>query len=697
MAAARSRRLWVGGFASAVAVGSMAFVGPISAAAAARPASPSTASTASAASAVRAETGNPVPPPRQLRTSRPPRLSRPALPQANEFNGLGPCEQYSSTFDCWTPGEPAVAVGPNDIVETVNEAAAVYSKTGTKLAQFNFGTFFGGTTSNPEQCTDPRALYIASVDRFAISCSDNTSGKSDPIHFAISKTANPTGAWIRYKAPNTSFLDQDKIEATSDKFLVAGNTSTSETIYVYNLSDVVAGATSPKVVTLHATKSNVYEAVVQQTPTSNGYFVSSFPGNVLYLATITGTPAGTVSMTQTRVSSVDFPAPQSPTVPGGSYDGGDGRVLDAVYEVETSDSKPVIQYSSTRQCGSRDCLTSARIDLSGASPVLRSDTLVGEPGFDYTYGAVGLDAAGDVFEAYSSSDASSDPGAGVVGPGFDVPLEPAASGTSTCASGSSPPCFERWGDYLGTAIDPSNPNDVWVTGLYQAGNGGFAWGTIIAEVSLNQYALPTVVTGAASKLTTTTATVAGTVNPNGVATTYHFDYGLTTGYDSTSPTKSAGSGTTPVNVSAALTGLTPGTLYHYRVVATTATGSAVGADRTFRTPGPKITSVVFSGTPSNPTVTVNGSNFGSEPAGSAAGCGATGQTFGNSLIFNDITQGWAAGQSGDCIGLIVSSYTPTQVVFQFGSFYSNFNPVTNGDSYQMTVQTGTFSGTVNYT
>src|SRR6202042_1737491 len=100
--------------------------------------------------------------------------------------------------------------------------------------------------------------------------------------------------------------------------------------------------------------------------------VSSFPGNVLYLATITGTPAAKdVRLRETLIKSTDYPGPVQPSVPGGtigtsgSGDTLDGRIYDAVYETETSDSKPVIQYSSARSCGSRDCVTSARIDLSG--------------------------------------------------------------------------------------------------------------------------------------------------------------------------------------------------------------------------------------------------------------------------------------------------------------------------------------------
>lgn len=93
---------------------------------------------------------------------------------------------------------------------------------------------------------------------------------------------------------------------------------------------------------------------------------------------------------------------------------------------------------------------------------------------------------------------------------------------------------------------------------------------------------PVCVTGAASALAATTATVAGTVNPQGTATTYHFEYGLTTNYLQKSAEANAGSGSSAVAASADLTGLIPGKLYHYRLVAYN--GSiGLGADGTFTT------------------------------------------------------------------------------------------------------------------
>jgi hypothetical protein len=97
---------------------------------------------------------------------------------------------------------------------------------------------------------------------------------------------------------------------------------------------------------------------------------------------------------------------------------------------------------------------------------------------------------------------------------------------------------------------------------------------------------PTVTTGAASGVTTSAATVAGTINPGDAATTWRVQYGTSTGYGLTTPAKSLPAATTASNVSAALAGLTPGTTYHYRLTATNAAGVTNGGDRTFKTSAP---------------------------------------------------------------------------------------------------------------
>jgi len=98
-------------------------------------------------------------------------------------------------------------------------------------------------------------------------------------------------------------------------------------------------------------------------------------------------------------------------------------------------------------------------------------------------------------------------------------------------------------------------------------------------------AAPTTTTGGATAVTDTQAALAGTVNPQGQLTSYAFQYGTTTAYGQQTSLTSAGSGTADTPVRADLAGLTAGTTYHYRVIATNNDGTTVGADRTFRTTG----------------------------------------------------------------------------------------------------------------
>ena len=96
--------------------------------------------------------------------------------------------------------------------------------------------------------------------------------------------------------------------------------------------------------------------------------------------------------------------------------------------------------------------------------------------------------------------------------------------------------------------------------------------------------VPTVTTEESSVTPPSSVELKGSVDPNNLETHYYFEYGPTTSYGSVSSTESAGSGVEPVSVSATITGLKPGTTYHYRLVAYNADGYGYGADSTFTTP-----------------------------------------------------------------------------------------------------------------
>jgi hypothetical protein len=97
---------------------------------------------------------------------------------------------------------------------------------------------------------------------------------------------------------------------------------------------------------------------------------------------------------------------------------------------------------------------------------------------------------------------------------------------------------------------------------------------------------PSVTTHAASGVTATEAQIGGSVNAHDSPTTWYVEYGVDTSYGTSVPAgqdADVGSGGTAVPVTQQVTGLQPGTTYHFRVVAHNQAGTTTGVDRTLIT------------------------------------------------------------------------------------------------------------------
>jgi hypothetical protein len=136
-------------------------------------------------------------------------------------------------------------------------------------------------------------------------------------------------------------------------------------------------------------------------------------------------------------------------------------------------------------------------------------------------------------------------------------------------------------------------------------------------------------------------------------------------------------------------------------------GRSAQAGKPSSRPPVTIADVVFSGDATSPTVTVSGGGFGAEPPtaypADQTTCGsydANGNWYGSDgLVFEDARSfdaglGTIAGDSS-CIGLLVTTWSPTEVVFSFGEAYTVARSyLHDGDSFTMTVLGRHFSGMV---
>ena len=166
-----------------------------------------------------------------------------------------------------------------------------------------------------------------------------------------------------------------------------------------------------------------------------------------------------------------------------------------------------------------------------------------------------------------------------------------------------------WGDGTTSpaAITGTNPNFV-VSGTHSystPGNYTITVGIVRASNTANSgtatdsavivsASKPSVQGSTGSSSKSTAAGFSGNVNPGGLPTTAHFEYGLdsryttagTSGpvYDQSTPNQSVGSDFSSHPVSASVSGLVPNALYHVRLVANNSAGTTFGPDVTFTTP-----------------------------------------------------------------------------------------------------------------
>lgn len=112
-------------------------------------------------------------------------------------------------------------------------------------------------------------------------------------------------------------------------------------------------------------------------------------------------------------------------------------------------------------------------------------------------------------------------------------------------------------------------------GQSSAGPEGFSTLTVAPEInSANAFPLED------------EATLQAQINPGGLETSYFFEYGPTAAYGQSTSTRTIPAGGVPVTVKTAVFGLTPGSGYHFRVVASNSLGMAEGGDQSFTTQSP---------------------------------------------------------------------------------------------------------------
>jgi phosphodiesterase/alkaline phosphatase D-like protein len=310
--------------------------------------------------------------------------------------------------------------------------------------------------------------------------------------------------------------------------------------------------------------------------------------------------------------------PQVPTATtnGATAVGTASATLNGTVNANNSSTTVTFQYGTTTGYGTT--VTATQSPVSGAANTAVSRAITGlSNGITYHYRVVATNAGGTTFGADMTFTTGATAPTAVTNAASGVSTTGATlNGTVNAHNSSTTVTFEYGLDTSYGRSVSANPDtvtgsantavnaaltDLLPTTTYHyrvkaTSAGGTTFG---ADMTFTTLAAPTVITTGATAVTTTGATLNGTVNANGSSTTVTFQYGTTTGYGTTvTADQSPVTGATNTAVSKALTGLTPNTTYHYRVVGQNGSGTTYGADMTF-----------YTGAATAPTATTNAAAF----------------------------------------------------------------------------------------
>lgn len=453
------------------------------------------------------------------------------------------------------PSDTNLAVGPTYIVEFVNRAGQIYDKAGHAVGSpFDLGAFFGFAADTGG---DPRVHYDAGSGRFFASYEGLLPG-GDENDVAVSDTSDPRGHWTVYNVgSNTSNVLQDRplLGYTNDKVTLGWNNFDMSApapppflgavTVVVNKADLLAGGTIS--LATFAQDTTLDDAVPATSLSGiNDQLSMKHDGTDIVVTTITGVPG--VSPVNRTVNTVAIgtadppPAAVQPAGGDATIETNDARMLSVAWQNNRLWGVFNVSCTPVGDTAVHACQRFVQI-ATGGTQTLSTNLNLGLVGGDIYYGSLTLNDEDDLFAGFTASSSSLFAGGVAIGvPGGNFPSTTFgdfyAAGTeaySCHCSGDS-----RWGDYSGTARDPSNPKDVWtVQQIGATGNTGIFggdWGTAMDRVTLSPPTVTGVTPNHAPELAqcVNTVTVRGTEFPTS-GTTVKFGSVAATNVNVTGP------------------------------------------------------------------------------------------------------------------------------------------------------------------
>jgi hypothetical protein len=191
----------------------------------------------------------------------------------------------------------------------------------------------------------------------------------------------------------------------------------------------------------------------------------------------------------------------------------------------------------------------------------------------YTESVSGVGPTGAVLQAQIN------PHKSAASTSFELSLSPSLEEAETVPGEDIPAVLEARAVYASLVDLTPNTTYYYRAAAHNAGGGTLGYTESFTTTAL----APQVTTGPVEGVGQSTATLTGQIDPLNASASYWFQYGTSEAYGSNAPITDAGAAMSLKPAATALGGLTPGTTYHFRLVASNAGGTAYGADQAFTT------------------------------------------------------------------------------------------------------------------
>lgn len=412
------------------------------------------------------------------------------------FPGLGDHGYY--------PADVQVAVGASDVVEMTNTLVAVYTRNGFRLNTFQMSRIL--SANNSDEMSDPQVAWDPTTQRWIAAGMDLTTSETD---IAVSDGTDPSGGWEAYNwtygssacpdQPRLGFSTQVIVVATelfsSDCHRVESASSAGATVLVADKAAMAAGA-SPAATQYGPDPSYSNFVPVQELAPAQSELAASTDWGTsasVHIYAIQGIPPNDTLRVQNSllIHPLQNPGLNASERGGGLINAGDDRINDStlangiLYLVAddrcTYDNDPYLE----------TCARVMEISTSESQPMLLGENDIGWPSDDAYYAAIRPDSHGNALIVFGYSGPHDWPS--VAATAALGPIEGEQGGTFTdavnLAAGTSA-TGERWGDYSGAAIDPTNPDIIWTSGQVadnfgdSSQNARHRWGTHIDAISV---------------------------------------------------------------------------------------------------------------------------------------------------------------------------------------------------------------------